>query len=113
MSTKRIREKKLTEELREAKTMKNRHDMMAGTNEHCRTIPDGTYDEKLGIYSFQNGVPIMFRNETFPTNLKIKIEHNVNTQKSAEQSGLKINQLDEKSTDKDHIHNLKAALQSH
>lgn len=113
MSTKRTREKKLTEDLREAKALKLRHEMMTSENEFSRTIPDNDNVDKLGIHSFQNGVPIMFANECFPTNLKIKIEHNVNTQKSAEQSGLKLMQLDEKSTVNDHIHNLKASLSTH
>ena len=116
-SAKRTKEKKLSEEERERKELKQRHSTMMKEIFFTRTIPDNfqnSDDQKLGIPSYQNGVPISFRNESFPTSLKIKNDHNVNTQRSAEQSGLiRISQLDEKSTAADHIHNLKAALQSH
>jgi hypothetical protein len=120
--TKKNGEKKLSEEERKKKELKRRNDdMIKGVFSWTRTIPgefsqdsqENIHSKRLGIPSYQNGMPIMFRSEKPPASIKFDNTHNVNTQKIAETTGLKFVDVNDKSSSKDYIQNLRASLQSH
>lgn len=114
MSTGRETKKKLTEEEKKIKDIKTRNSEMTKLPDKPRTIPDNfqtsNTNNRYGIFSYQLGVPIMFGNETQPASIKFSIDHNVSTQRGAEQTGLRFTQLNENSTYADHLQNLAVAL---
>lgn len=115
------RDKRKKEKLTEAQRIRRdeikRNEMMEGDVIYPRSTPDsfirkGDNIHKLGIFSFQNGVPPVFKNSSIPKGIILSADHSVNTQKKADQAN-KFVPINENSTHADFLQNLAVALQSY